>query len=239
VSNGIRFYSAGSLPVIAIIIIIGLILIIVPLLFLGLAGAAFTRLGFSWIAAIAFVLLMILGSFISIPLGKIRRDTIRLAPSEGVPFDSLVTASPASGVWETVVSLNLGGSVIPLALSCYLLFRAYPVVGPALPVLVGTGILVVTIVSYVTTRPLKGYGLRSPFFMPGLTALLAGLLLSGGTGLSAGVIAFVSGTAGTLLGANVAHVRDLRDLDVPEVSIGGTGTFAAIFISCILATLIA
>jgi len=238
-SNGIRFYSAGPLSAIALIILIGLVILIVPLLFLGLAGAAFTRLGFPWIAAVAFILLMILGSFISIPIGKIRRDTIRLAPSGGEPFDNLSAPLAGSGVWETVISLNLGGAVIPLALSCYLLYRAYPVVGPALPVLVGTGILVVAIVSYVTTRPLKGHGLRSPFFMPGLTALLTGLLLAGGAGLSAGVIAFVSGTAGTLLGANVAHFRDFRDLEVPGVSIGGTGTFAAVFISCILATLIA
>ena len=237
-SDGIRVYSAGPLSVIAIIII-GFLLLIVPLLFLGLAGAAFTRLGFPWIASIAFVLLMILGSFISIPIGKIRRDTIRLAPSEGVSFDNLAVPSADSGIWETVVSLNLGGAVIPLALSCYLLYRAYLIVGPALPVFAGTGILVVAVVSYFTTRPLKGYGLKSPFFMPGLTALLAGLLISGGAGLSAGVIAFISGTAGTLLGANVAHIRDFRDLEVPEVSIGGTGTFAAIFISCILATLIA
>jgi uncharacterized membrane protein len=239
VSDGIRVYSAGPLSVIAIIIIIGLLLLIVPLLFLGLAGAAFTRLGFPWIASVAFVLLMILGSFISIPIGKIRRDTIRLAPSEEVPFDNHAVPSADSSIWGTVVSLNLGGAVIPLALSCYLFYRSYPIIGSALPVSVGIGIFVVAVVSYVTTRPQKGYGLRSPFFMPGLTALLAGLLISGGAGLSAGVIAFISGTAGTLLGANVAHIRDFRDLEVPDVSIGGTGTFAAIFISCILATLIA
>jgi uncharacterized membrane protein len=239
VSNGIRLYSAGPLSVIALLILIGVVILIVPLLFLGIAGAAFTRLGFQWIAAVAFILLMILGSFINIPLWKIRHDTIRLAPYGGVAFDNLSAPPADSGVWETVVSLNLGGAVIPLALSCYLLYRTYPVVGPALPVLVGTAILVVAVVSYFTTRPIKGYGLRSPFFMPGLAGLLAGLLLSGGAGLSAGVITFVSGTAGTLLGANVAHFRDFRNIEVSAISIGGSGTFAAVFISCILATLIA
>ena len=73
-SNGVRLYSAGPLSIIALILLIGLVILVIPLLFLGLVGAAFTRLGFSWIAALAVVLLMLFGSFINIPLYTIRRE---------------------------------------------------------------------------------------------------------------------------------------------------------------------
>jgi uncharacterized membrane protein len=85
-----------------------------------------------------------------------------------------------------------------------------------------------------------GLGLRAPLFVPGLTALLCGILLGGGWGLpAAGVIAFAGATFGILLGANIAHLPHVGDLEVPQVSIGGAGTFGAIFIGCILSALIA
>ncbi len=59
--DGVRFYSAGPLSVFLIILLIALVIILIPLLILGIIGAAFTRLGFSWIAALAVVLLMLSG----------------------------------------------------------------------------------------------------------------------------------------------------------------------------------
>ena len=72
------------MSVLAIILLIGLVILLIPLLILGVIGAAFTRLGLSWIAALALVLLMLAGSFVNIPLYRIRRDMIR-----AVPLDSL------------------------------------------------------------------------------------------------------------------------------------------------------
>jgi len=104
---------------------------------------------------------------------------------------------------------------------------------------VGAGILVVALVTYFATRQFPGVGLRVPLLIPALTALLTGLLLFGSAGIPATVVAFVSGTIGTLLGGNIARLNRLRDLEVPEMSIGGAGTFSAIFICCILPALIA
>ena len=56
---------------------------------------------------------------------------------------------------------------------------------------------------------------------------------------AATVLAFVSGTIGTLLGGNLAQLHRIKGLDVADVSIGGAGTFGAIFICCILPALIA
>jgi uncharacterized membrane protein len=95
------------------------------------------------------------------------------------------------------------------------------------------------VIAYVSTHEIAGVGIRVPFIIPALTALLAGLLLSGGTGLTAAVTALAGGVLGTLAGGNLAHLYRVRDLEVSEVSIGGSGTFGAVFLCCILPALIA
>ena len=237
-SDGVRFYSAGALPVIALLLLIGLIIIVIPLLFLGFVGKAFTQLGFTWIEALAIVLLMLFGSFVNIPLYTFRRDMVRAGPAE-FPYGSTAAPWVSQPVWDTVIALNLGGAVIPVLISAYLLYRAVGQLGTGILVTVCIGILAVALIAYLATRSVPGVGIRAPLFMPGLAALLCGLLLNGGTPLLAGVTAFVAGTAGTLLGAGIAWLPRIKDLEVPQVSIGGSGMFGAIFLACILSALIA
>jgi uncharacterized membrane protein len=239
--DNFRVYSAGPLTLIALIAVIGLIIIVVPLLFLGLAGKAITGLvGLSWFTATALVILILLCSFVDIPVWKITRTTIRVPHSENGQFPDAFTPDHDGGLWETTIAINVGGAVIPLALSIYLLDRVSLVTsGNMLSLNVLAGILIVAVMSYVTTRPMVGVGIRAPLFIPGLTALLCGFILAGGPGLSAGVIAFTSVTVGTLIGANIAHLYRAGDLEVAKISIGGAGTFAAIFIGCLLSALIA
>ena len=238
-NDGIRISSSGSFSIFAIILLICLIILIIPLMFLGLVGAAFTRLGFSWIAALTVVLLMVVGSFVNIPLYTIRRDMVRVGTGS-FPLDESAPAPWApQPVWDTAISLNLGGAVIPVFVSASLLYRAVDVLGTAILGLVFAAIVVVTIISFLATRSIPGYGIKVPLFIPGLAALLCGLLLNGGTSLLAGVTAFVAGTVGILLGADIAWLLRIKDLDVPQVSIGGVGMFGAIFLVCILSALIA
>ena len=237
-SDGVRFFSAGPLSVFAVIILVGLVILIIPLLVLGLIGAAFSRLGFSWITAIAVVLLMMLGSFVNIPLYRFKRDTVRISPDTTAVFGS-GSPWPADPVWETLVSINLGGAILPVCISLCLLYQAVSITSTSLLVPVGTGILLVALVTFFATRPVPGVGLRVPLLIPALTALLMGMLLFGGAGIPATVMAFVSGTAGVLVGGNIAQLFRIKDLDVPFVSIGGAGTFGAVFICCILPALVA
>jgi uncharacterized membrane protein len=240
-SNGIRVFSAGPLSVLAILLLIGLIIVIIPLLFLGLVGAAFTKLGFSWITALAVVLLILFGSTVNIPVYRMKRDVVRIAHNDSSLY--LTGAfSVSDQAWESVISLNLGGAIIPVCVSVYLLYSATTIGALSLlsmlP-LVGMGVIFVTLVSFVATGVMPGIGIRVPILIPALTALLAGILLSGGTGLSAAVIAFVSGVSGTLLGGNILQIFKIKDLEEPGMNIGGSGTFATIFICCILPALIA
>jgi uncharacterized membrane protein len=237
-SNGVRFSSAGSLSLFAIVLLIAILILVVPLLILGVIGAAFTRLGFSWISALAMVLLILFGSFVNIPVYKIRRNMIRIAPPDSSIFGEYSQSNP-SPVWDTTIAINLGGAVIPIAVSLYMVYQAILITGTSLLISVCAGIILVAAITYVSTRNIPGSGIQVSLLIPGLTALLAGFMLSGGTGLAAAVTAFVSGIAGTLLGGNIAQLFRIKDLDVPSVSIGGAGTFGAVFICCILPALIA
>lgn len=237
-TGGIRFVSAGGLSVLVILLLVGLMILLIPLLFLGVIGAAFTRLGFSWITAIAVVLLMLFGSYVNIPLYTIKREMVRVSPDTTSLYSADTPWSPAP-VWDTLISINLGGAIIPICISLYLLYQAVHITGTSLLVPVGAGIAIVALVTFVSTRQIMGVGLRVPLIIPALTALLIGLLLFGGAGIPATVLAFVSGTIGILLGGNLAQLHRIKALDVADVSIGGVGTFGAIFICCILPALIA
>ena len=237
-TGGIRFVSAGALSVLAILLIVGLIIILIPLFLLGMVGAAFTKLGFSWITAMAVVLLMLFGSYVDIPLYRFKRDMVRISPDTSAVFGS-GSPWPADPVWETLVSINLGGAILPVCISLCLLYQAVLITGTSLLVPVGTGILLVALVTFFATRPVPGMGLRVPLLIPALTALLMGMFMFGGAGIPATVMAFVSGTAGVLLGGNIGQIFRIKDLEVPLVSIGGAGTFGAVFICCILPALVA
>jgi uncharacterized membrane protein len=238
-AGSIRYFTAGPLPAVAILLLIGLVLLMIPLLFLGIIGAAFTRLGLSWVAALALVLLMLAGSFVNIPLFRIRRDMIQAVPLDnaygepGYPF-------PAVPVWETRISINFGGAILPVLIAAYLISRAAAAGGTPLLVSVILCTAACMAVSFIFSRGIAGVGIHVPLLIPALSALLVGFLLSGGiTGLPAAATAFAGGTLGTLAGGNLARLPGVRELDVPEVSIGGSGTFGAVFLCCILPALIA
>ena len=238
-AGGIRFSSAGPLSVLAIVLFIGLVLLMIPLLVIGVIGAAFTRLGLSWIAALALVLLMLAGSFMNIPFYRIRRDMVRVAAPPDSAGNVLAAPFAIPPVWETVISVNLGGGILPVCTAAYMVYQAGRITGATHLIPVALCAALVMVISFVSTHEIAGVGIRVPLIIPALTALLAGVLLAGGMGLTAAVTALAGGTLGTLLGGNLAHLYRVRDLEVPEVSIGGFGTFGAVFLCCVLPALIA
>jgi uncharacterized membrane protein len=55
----------------------------------------------------------------------------------------------------------------------------------------------------------------------------------------ASVLACIGGTLGTLIGADILNVSKMKKLGAPVASIGGAGTFDGIFLSGIMAVLLA
>ena len=131
---------------------------------------------------------------------------------------------------RTVIALNVGGAIIPMLLSLYLLVknRLY---GRGL-----IGIAIVTVIVHMTAYPVKGVGIAVPIFIPPLAAAGVGLLLSWKL---APPLAYIAGSLGTLIGADLLNLGEIQRLGAPIASIGGAGTFDAIFLTGILAVLLA
>ena len=119
--------------------------------------------------------------------------------------------------------------MIPTLMSVYLLIkRELWVKG-----LIATA--VVALVIHWMADPVPGLGIAVPVFMPALVTAVIALLLSR---KDAPPLAYIAGGLGTLIGADLTNL-DVRGLGAPVASIGGAGTFDGIFLTGILAVLLA
>ncbi len=73
-------------------------------------------------------------------------------------------------------------------------------------------------------------------FVPALVATGVAFLLSW---KSAAPLAYIAGSLGTLIGADLLNLGKIEGLGAPVASIGGAGTFDGIFLTGILAVLLA
>jgi uncharacterized membrane protein len=84
--------------------------------------------------------------------------------------------------------------------------------------------------------PVPGLGIAVPVFMPALVTAVVALLMSR---KDAPPLAYIAGGLGTLIGADLTNLDKVRGLGAPVASIGGAGTFDGIFLTGILAVLLA
>jgi uncharacterized membrane protein len=144
----------------------------------------------------------------------------------GVPF-----LAPVAVDWPgTILAINVGGAVIPIALSVYLLMRYR---------LWGTGLIAIAVVAFFVHQmatPVPGVGIAVPTFVPPLLAAAAALLLSR---RYAGPLAYIGGCIGVLVGADLLNLGALQSLGAPVASIGGAGTFDGVFLTGVIAVLLA
>jgi uncharacterized membrane protein len=194
---------------------------------------AFQALGLPPEAAFLALLVSLLGSFINIPLTRIESGEMHPAPvvtSFGVRYRVPVRYARAS---STVIAVNVGGAIVPLVIAFYVLSR-WP--SALVPAILGTAI--VSIVVYRFARPVPGLGIATPMFIPPVVAAIVGYVL-GSAQNHADVVAYVSGVLGTLIGADLLNLGRIRELGAPVASIGGAGTFDGIFLTGIVAVLLA
>jgi uncharacterized membrane protein len=79
-------------------------------------------------------------------------------------------------------------------------------------------------------------GIAMPAFIPPLVAAVLSVIFSYDY---APVLAYIGGTLGTLIGADILNIDKIKDLGAPVASIGGAGTFDGIFLNGIMAVLLA
>jgi hypothetical protein len=84
--------------------------------------------------------------------------------------------------------------------------------------------------------PVPGLGIAVPVFMPIVVTAIAAMILSRE---DLAPLAYIAGSLGTLIGADLTNLDKVRGLGAPVASIGGAGTFDGIFLTGILAVLLA
>jgi uncharacterized membrane protein len=210
-----------------VLLLIGLALVVSVAV--AIAGYAYGRIGLSpgWMYAV--LVGCFVGSRINIPVLRF--------PDKQVRGDLYIVAF---GVWyrvpvarhtgQTTVAVNVGGAVIPAGLAAYLLVHDR-IWAPAL-----AATAVVAVVVWMLARPIPGVGIVTPALAPPFAAAIAATVISS---QAVAAVAFVCGTMGTLIGADLANLGRIRDLRAPVVSIGGAGTFDGIFLAGILAVVLA
>ena len=234
-------YIFNPFTILALLIFGGLVLLLLPLVFLGIVGTAFLNLGFSWREVLLILLAILAGSFVNIPITTLEGRGV-VYHEEYVPFVRILYRIPLAAE-RTTLAINVGGGLIPVIISLSLLAGSISMTGSFLTAgLAVLGIPLVSIPVHLTSRAVRGLGIVSPFFIAPLSALLCGLVLSvpaGGGSMAAPVIAYASGTLGVLIGADLLNLDRIRDLGAPMVSIGGTGTFDGIFLAGVIAAFLA
>jgi uncharacterized membrane protein len=115
-------------------------------------------------------------------------------------------------------------------MSLYLLAR-HSLWGRGLP-----AIAIVAAICHWLAQPVPGIGIALPLLVPSITAGAVALLLAR---QHAAPLAYIAGSLGTLIGADLLNLNRLQGLGAPVASIGGAGTFDGIFLTGILAVLIA
>jgi uncharacterized membrane protein len=155
----------------------------------------------------------------------------RIVSGQEVIFFGMRYVIPLVQEWpHTVLAVNVGGAVIPTLLSLYLLVKT-GMYGRAL-----VGVAIVIMVVHGLASPIRGVGIAVPVFIPPVVAAAIALLLSM---RSAPSLAYISGSLGTLIGADLLNGGIIQSLGAPIASIGGASRFDGIFLTGILAVLLA
>lgn len=223
--RGLYFFPLTALFIVAFFLFLVFLFIFIQV---GLIGYAYERLGISAHFIFPLLLLSLLGSSINIPVTQISGGPV--VSQQRVDFFGMRYVIPFIAHHEqTVIAINVGGAVVPTLISLYLLFTTGLFVRGLL------GVAFVSAIVHRLARPVPGVGIAIPMFVPPLIAALTGLLLAPE---HAPALAYVAGTMGCLIGADLLNLHRLAGLGAPVASIGGAGTFDGIFFTGIIAVLL-
>jgi uncharacterized membrane protein len=178
---------------------------------------------------LSLLLLSFLGSYINIGIMHLPPERIYahgIVDFFGMPYViPMVTEAPG-----TVIAVNVGGAIVPTLLSIYLIVKNR---------LYTEGLVAIAIVAAVVhmmAHPVPGVGIAEPVFVPPLIAALAALFISRRHAMP---LAYAAGSMGTLIGADLLNLDKIQGLGAPVASIGGAGKFDGIFLTGLVAVLLA
>jgi len=217
---------AFPLLLLLFVILLGLFIFFVEIRVLSYA---YRKIGVRPRYVFAVMILTLIGSHVNIPLYSV--PVARLVPPHAISIYGrhyIVPGTIEPGA--SVVAINVGGALIPILVSLYLLVRT----GMVVRMLIGTAI--VAFIVHQLAEVVPGVGIAVPMLVPPLAAAAVALLLAF---RRAPPVAYVSGSMGALIGADILNLGKIADLGAPMVAIGGAGTFDGVFLTGIIAGLIA
>jgi uncharacterized membrane protein len=202
---------------------------LIALIELGILEYAYAKIGVGRRHMFALLILSLLGSYINIPVAELPAKEV--ISDHQVTFYGMRYVIPSVVDWpRTVIAVNLGGAVIPTILSIYLLIKNKLYLQGLL------GVTIVAAVVHYMAHPVQGVGIAVPTFIPPFITAAVALLLSRAY---AAPLAYIAGSLGTLIGADLLNLGKIQGLGAPVASIGGAGTFDGIFVTGIFSVLLA
>jgi uncharacterized membrane protein len=210
---------------ILVVLVAGLILLIQ----LRILRYAYMRLGVGPGIALLLLFGSLIGSYFNIPVTVLPGVPVR--SGEVVDFFGMRYVVPVVARWPgTVLAVNVGGAVIPTLMSAYLVMRYQLWFKAALAV------IAIAFIIHTMATPVRGIGIAVPVFAPVIVTAILAFMLSREY---APPLAYIGGSMGTLIGADLLNLDKISGLGAPVASIGGAGTFDGIFLTGILAVLLA
>ena len=202
--------------------------VLIILIQLRVLRYAYMKLGVGPGMAMLLLFGSLIGSYFNIPITTLPGP---VANGEVIDFYGMRYVVPlVNGYAGTVLAVNVGGAVIPTLMSAYLIMR-YQLWGRA-----AIAIAVIALVIHSAATPVHGVGIAVPVFVPVVATAILAFILSREY---AAPLAYIGGSMGTLIGADLSNLDKITGLGAPVASIGGAGTFDGIFLTGILAVLLA
>jgi uncharacterized membrane protein len=190
---------------------------------------AFLRIGLSSRVAFLVLLASLIGSYFNIPVVEL--PARQILTREEVQFFGMHYVIPVTAEWPgTLIAVNVGGALIPVVVSLYLLITHHLWIRGAIAV------ACVAAICHLLAYPVQGLGIAMPIFVPPIACAVVALVLSRS---EAAPLAYIGGSLGALIGADLLNLDKVQGLGAPIASIGGAGTFDGVFLTGILAVLLA
>ncbi len=208
-------------------------LVVAALVFLFATGVAFEKTGFTRTEFFGILAAALLGSYVDVPVWRIKSTRPRVVVREVRAFwvTYRVPQYALSQVTTTTIAVNVGGAVVPVAVTLVLLAEH-----PALWEGAAVATALTAVAVHLVAKYVDGVGIVSPTLLPPVAAVLFALPF-GGSYLA--VTAYIGGTLGTLVGADLSNIGKIAPGGTHVASIGGAGKFDGIFLTGIVAVLIA
>jgi uncharacterized membrane protein len=203
--------------------------IVLTLIELHVLRHVYERIGIPPRYVLAVLLCTLLGSAINLPVAELKPEIMvsdQVVSSFGVRY---VVPVVVGQLPRTIIAVNVGGALIPVIVSIYLLVKNDLYFRGTMAV------AIVTLVVHQLAYPVRGIGISVPTLVPPIVAAATAMILGW---RNAPPLAYIAGSMGTLIGADLLNLDKIQGLGAPIASIGGAGTFDGVFLTGIFAVIL-